>query len=168
MDGCDVESDARRLENQPRLSPRLCRNVRGTFSNHNGMDSLTPTHSLPLVRPSRAFGFAKFLSPFPQTAQVQPSAQGWPGGGTTLGNVIHYFFQPQRGCSNGATERYNPVGVENIWEQLVAALQPWAELRYPVGVRCLATVRGQSQNKSPSMTIPQPFQNQGRQQMNLF
>src|ERR1035437_2136906 len=86
------------------------------------------THSLPLVRPSRAFGFAKFLSPFPQTAQVQPSALGWPVGGTTLGNVIHYFFQPQRGCSNGATECYNPVGVENIWEQLprvVAALQPW-------------------------------------------
>jgi hypothetical protein len=41
-------------------------------------------------------------TPFPIPTGLQPSAQGWPVGGTTLGNVIHYFFQPQRGCINGA------------------------------------------------------------------
>lgn len=50
--------------------------------------------------------------------------------------------QPQRGCITPATERCNPDGVENILAgrpRVVAPLQPWAKLRYPVGVRRAAT-----------------------------
>jgi hypothetical protein len=48
-----------------------------------------------------------------------------------------FSSQPQRGCITFAPQRYNPVGVENILDgrpRVVASLQPWAELRYPVGV----------------------------------
>ena len=57
--------------------------------------------------------------------------------------TCHYSSQPQRGCITSAPERCNPVGVENILDgrpRVVVArrsgsdLQPWAELRYPVGV----------------------------------
>jgi hypothetical protein len=47
------------------------------------------------------------------------------------------FPQPQRGCITSTPERCNPVGVENIFirsPRVVALLQPWAEIRYPVGV----------------------------------
>jgi hypothetical protein len=57
-----------------------------------------------------------------------------------------FASQPQRGCITFATERCNPVGVENILEQLprvVASLQPWAELRYPVGIMRLATAESE-------------------------
>ena len=75
---------------------------------------------------------------FPIPTGLQASAQGWPGGGTTLGNVIHYFFQPQRGCVNGArVGGSNPFRVVKFTGRFprVASRtrQPWAEGRSPFG-----------------------------------
>ena len=50
--------------------------------------------------------------------------------------------QPHRGCSTAAPECCNPGGVDDSFHRsprVVAALQPWAELRYPFGVRRAAT-----------------------------
>jgi hypothetical protein len=55
------------------------------------------TRSRPLARPSRAFGFAEFLSPFSQTAQVQPSAQRLRGTSYPGSTAPRNCFQPQRG-----------------------------------------------------------------------
>ena len=52
--------------------------------------------------------------------------------------------QPQRGCVLGRTSNcHNRVAVEihfASYPRVVAPLQPWAELRYPVGVMRAATV----------------------------
>ena len=60
--------------------------------------------------------------------------------------TCHYSSQPQRGCITSATKRFNPVGVENILDgrpRVARASQPWAELRYPVGVMRAATLESE-------------------------
>jgi hypothetical protein len=47
---------------------------------------------------------------FPIPTGLRPSAQSCPVSGTTLGNMIKYFPQPQRGCITPVTKRYNLVG----------------------------------------------------------
>ena len=139
------------------------------------------TRSLPLARPSRAFGFTKFLSPFPQTAQVHPSAQGCEAR-ATLGHAPTYFPQPQRGCITiPLATRYNPVGVDlNLsGSPRVASRtrQPWAGCRYPVGVnqpvmkchrlgippnphaKCRQSVTNCHQLKTSGIFITQPVTN---------
>jgi hypothetical protein len=96
------------------------------------------TRALPRSRPLRAFGFAKFLSPFPRTAQVHHSARGCEAR-ATLGRVSQLFPQPQRGCiTDLSPNRCNPVGVDDVLSgsPKVASQtrQPWAECHYPVGV----------------------------------
>jgi hypothetical protein len=46
---------------------RGCRGFRAPSENPNGMDSFAPAHSA-----LRAFGFAKFLSPFPERLKSVP------------------------------------------------------------------------------------------------
>ena len=67
----------------------------------------------------------------------RPPAQGCPRPAGYPGSAYFISPQPQRGCITPATKRCNPVGVENILDgrpRVVALLQPWAELLYPVGV----------------------------------
>ena len=87
-------------------------------------------------------------TPFPIPTGLQPSAQGCRVREATLGNVIHYFPQPQRGCVNGAsTNGFNPFRVVKFggrFPRVARASQPWAECHYPVGVkesRTLAALR---------------------------
>jgi len=50
---------------------------------------------------------------FPIPTGLLHSAQGCSVGGTTLGNVVHYFSQPQQGCINRwRANGGNPVGVK--------------------------------------------------------
>ena len=69
---------------------------------------------------------------FRSPAQGCPRRAGYPG-------YARFIFPlPQRGCVRlSAPNRHNPVGVDDLFHRsprVVAALQPWAELRYPVGV----------------------------------
>jgi hypothetical protein len=82
------------------------------------------------------------LSPIP--TGLPPSAQGCRVHEATLGNVVHYFPQPQRGCINRlCAEGRNPFRVVKFvgrfprvarFEPDGPTSQPWAECRYPVGV----------------------------------
>ena len=78
-------------------------------------------------------------TPFSIPTGLRHSAQGCRGREATLGNVIYYFPQPQRGCINrSCAGGFNPVGVviHFIGSPRVARpSQPWAECRYPVGVK---------------------------------
>ena len=78
-------------------------------------------------------------APFPIPTGLRPKAQGCRVREATLGNVVHYFFQPQRGCINRAcADGFNPVGVVfhfNGSPRVARASQPWAECHYPVGVK---------------------------------
>jgi hypothetical protein len=69
---------------------------------------------------------------------LHPSAQGCRVREATLGNVFHYFPQPQRGCINRSrADGFNPFRVVEFSERfprVARASQPWAECRYPVGV----------------------------------
>jgi hypothetical protein len=82
---------------------------------------------------------------FPIPTGLRPSAQGcrgprpdWPSE-ATLGNVVHCFPQPQRGCINHAhANGLNPFRVVFDFDdspRVGRPSQPWAECRYPVGVR---------------------------------
>ena len=73
---------------------------------------------------------------FPIPTGLRPKAQGCEAR-ATLGDVIHYFPQPQRGCGPTAHNRHNLVEVEKSFRRLprvARASQPWAERHYPVGV----------------------------------
>ena len=76
------------------------------------------------------------LSPIP--TGLHHSAQGCPDGGTTLGNVFHYFSQPQRGCiTPPRPDECNPFRVvvfSGRFPRVARASQPWAKCHYPVGV----------------------------------
>ena len=77
-------------------------------------------------------------APSPIPTGLHHSAQGCPVGGTTLGNAVHYFPQPQRGCINGSCAGgFNPFRVVEFWgrfPRVARSSQPWAERHYPVGV----------------------------------
>ena len=66
------------------------------------------------------------------------SAQGCRAREATLGNVIHYFPQPQRGCINRAcADGFNPFRVVEFsgrFPRVARPSQPWAECLYPVEV----------------------------------
>lgn len=67
-----------------------------------------------------------------------PSAQGRRVCEATLGNVVDYLLQPQRGCVTTASHRRNPVGVDEFLDRsprVARGSQPWAERHYPVGVK---------------------------------
>jgi hypothetical protein len=68
----------------------------------------------------------------------RPPAQGCPRRAGYPGYARFISPQPQRGCVRPhANIRRNPVGVDDLFyrsPRVVALLQPWAELRYPVGV----------------------------------
>ena len=67
-------------------------------------------------------------APFPIPTGLHPSAQGCRVREATLGNVVYYFSQPQRGCVNRAcTGGFNPFRVVEFSER-------FPECRYPVGV----------------------------------
>jgi type I restriction enzyme M protein len=76
---------------------------------------------------------------FPIPTGLHPSAQGCRVGEATLGNVVHYFPQPQRGCINRSGDGgFNPFRVDEISERIprvARSSQPWAECCYPVGVK---------------------------------
>ena len=71
-------------------------------------------------------------------SQRDSSTQPRVGESASLPWDMRFIFpQPQRGCINSATERCNPVGVDDSlrrFPRVARASQPWAELRYPVGV----------------------------------
>ena len=67
------------------------------------------------------------------------SAQGCRVREATLGNGFQYFPQPQRGCVNRLRARgSNPFRVDEFvgrFPRVACSSQPWAERRYPVGVK---------------------------------
>ncbi len=77
-------------------------------------------------------------TPSPIPTGLRPSAQGCRVGEATLGNVFHYFPQPQRGCVNRACANgFNPFRVVEFagrFPRVARPSQPWAECHYPVGV----------------------------------
>ena len=83
-------------------------------------------------------GGSRRSTPFPIPTGLHQSAQGCRVREATLGNVIHYFPQPQRGCSNGGrADGYNPFRVDKFsgrFPRVARPSQPWAECRNPVGV----------------------------------
>ena len=84
----------------------------------------------------RSLKRAEARAPIP--TGLRPSAQGCRVREATLGNVIHYFPPPQRGCINGGrASGCNPFRVVEFmgrFPRVARSLQPWAECRYPVGV----------------------------------
>ena len=80
---------------------------------------------------------ASFALHFPIPTGLHPSAQGCRVREATLGDMIHYFPQPQRGCViPDHANRHNPVGVDDFPERfprVARASQPWADRRSPVG-----------------------------------
>ena len=74
-------------------------------------------------------------SPIP--TGLHPSAQGCRVREATLGNMIHYFPQPQRGCINGGRAGgCNPFRVVKSSERfprVARSSQPWADRRSPFG-----------------------------------
>jgi hypothetical protein len=78
-------------------------------------------------------------TPFPIPTGLRHSAQGCRVREATLGNVFHYFPQPQRGCINGERAGgFNPfrvVGFSEWFPRVARPSQPWAECHYPVGVK---------------------------------
>jgi hypothetical protein len=100
--------------------------------------------------------------PFPIPTGWYHSAQGCRVREATLGNVVHYFSQPQRGCINrvcaGGGNPFRVVKFPGCFPRVARSepdgptSQPWAECRYPAGVnqchaipskesRTLATLR---------------------------
>ncbi len=88
---------------------------------------------------------AKARAPIP--TGLHHSAQGCRVGEATLGNVVHYFLQPHRGCSNRSRVRgCNPFRIVEFSERFPRVAprqsgsnQSWAERRSPVGAkRCRA------------------------------
>jgi hypothetical protein len=78
-------------------------------------------------------------TPFPIPTGLRPKAQGYRVREATLGNGIHYFPQPQRGCIiRSRTDGFNPFRVVEFvgqFPRVARASQPWAECHYPVGVK---------------------------------
>src|ERR1039457_4662591 len=67
---------------------------------------------------------------------LRHSAQGCRVGEATLGHLIDYFPQPQRGCITVRARGFNPVGVGFPFPgspRVARASQPWAGCRSPVG-----------------------------------
>ena len=142
---------------------RVARACRRQTHGGPGVSTLFPiptgwTRSRPLTRPC---GLLLRKIPFAvsQTAQVHHSAQGCPVGGTTLGNVVHYFFQPQRGCiTSRRADGCNPFRVVEFSgrsPRVARSSQPWAESRSPVGAnefRTRAALRVPSAGKSVNHT----------------
>ena len=69
---------------------------------------------------------------------LHQSAQGCRVREATLGNVIHYSPQPQRGCINGGRaggcNPFRVVKSPGRFPRVARSSQPWAECYYPVGV----------------------------------
>ena len=115
------------------------------------------TRLLPLARPC---GLLLHKIPFAvsQTAQVHHSAQGCRVGEVTLGHLIHYFSQPQRGWINGDhADGCNPFRVVEFSRRLPRVVrsepdwptsQPWTERPSPVGAK---TFRSIDANLGPRM-----------------
>ena len=74
-------------------------------------------------------------SPIP--TGLHPSAQGCRVREATLGNMIHYFPQPQRGCiASRRADGFNPfrvVGLCGQFPRVARFSQPWADRRSPFG-----------------------------------
>ena len=74
-------------------------------------------------------------SPIP--TGLHPSAQGCRVREATLGNMIHYFPQPQRGCiASRRADGFNPFRVVKSSERfprVARSSHPWADRRSPVG-----------------------------------
>ena len=67
---------------------------------------------------------------------LRHSAQGCRVGEATLGHLIDYFPQPQRGCITVRAHGFNPVGVGFPFPgspRVARASQPWAGCLSPVG-----------------------------------
>ena len=67
---------------------------------------------------------------------LRHSAQGCRVGEATLGHLVDYFPQPQRGCITVRARGFNPVGVGFLFSsspKVARASQPWAGCRSPVG-----------------------------------
>ena len=94
----------------------------------------------------------RFAVPESQRDSIHQPRVGEPA---SLPWVTRFIFpQPQRGCIRFAPGRCNPVGVETILDlrpRVDRASQPWAEVRYPVGVMRAATAESEKavlQNRS--------------------
>lgn len=82
--------------------------------------------------------------PFPIPTGLRHLAQGCRVREATLGNVVHYFSQPQRGCINrvcaGGGNPFRVVKFPGCFPRVARSepdgptSQPWAECRYPAGV----------------------------------
>jgi hypothetical protein len=67
---------------------------------------------------------------------LRHSAQGCRVGEATLGHLVDYFPQPQRGCITVRARGFNPVGVGFPFPgspRVARVSQPWAGCRSPVG-----------------------------------
>ncbi len=111
-------------------------------------------------------------APFPIPTGLRHSAQGCRVREATLGNVVHHFPQPQRGCINGeCDDGFNPFRVVKFSERfprVARSSQPWAKCHYPVGVnesrpvsnlhesRALAALRDALLPKLPSGELRVP------------
>ena len=80
-------------------------------------------------------------APFPIPTELHHSAQGCRVREATLGNVVSYFPQPQRGCINReCADGCNPFRVVEFpgrFPRVVRASQPWAERRSPFGAKIM-------------------------------
>ena len=95
------------------------------FSNPESKLSITEAPAPGCRRQTRAG--PRMSAPSPIPTGLNHLARGCPVGGTTLGNVVPYFPQPQRGCINGVSADFiqaNPPfnlsewGGENLRQHL--------------------------------------------------